>query len=129
MTEFSVLNGKTLIQIDGMQVGSERVTFWCADGSKYCLHHSQDCCESVDVNDIDGDPSDLIGSPLVLAEVSTSENATPAGVTPPEFPDSYTWTFYRLATQRGYVTIRWLGESNGYYSEEVSFYCDKEHSA
>ena len=61
-------------------------------------------------------------SPLLVAEEVSSDGAPPPdrqwGV------DSYTWTFYRFQTIRGSVTVRWLGESNGYYSESVDLYTE-----
>ena len=73
------------------------------------------------VESIVGDLSDLIGSRILRAEESASSER-PSEVPAPEYePSSQTWTFYKLATVKGYVDIRWFGESNGYYSESVDF--------
>lgn len=119
-TTIDDLIGKTITQIAGLESGCDFVTFTCDDGEKFAMFHSQDCCESVSVDDVEGDIGDLIGSPVVLAEESTSSE-NPDGVPGPEYQDSFTWTFYRIATAKGYVVIRWYGESNGYYSESVDF--------
>ena len=114
------LIGKTIAEITGMAEQSEEIRIVCTDGTKYKFYHSQDCCETVDVNDVVGNPEDLIGSPVTMAEEST--NCYERGEDPENKSlDSHTWTFYKFATLKGYVTIRWLGESNGYYSECVDF--------
>jgi hypothetical protein len=114
---FADLLGKTLVAVSGA-VGDDKMDFDCADGSKYRLYHDQECCERVLVEDICGDVAELIGQPILLAE-EVSHGDDPEGDTR-EY-ESHTWTFYKLATNKGAVTIRWLGESNGYYSESVSF--------
>ena len=72
--------------------------------------------------DIVGELKDLIGVPLLMAEeVTNAQDVNPPGVEVPEDQDSFTWTFYKIATINGYVTLSWYGESNGYYNESVSF--------
>ena len=86
---------------------------------KFTFGHWQDCCESVTIEDIVGDLSDLEGEPLLIAEEVSGETPTEDDV----YRESCTWTFYKFATRKGYVDVRWLGESNGFYSESV----DLEH--
>lgn len=74
--------------------------------------------------DIAGDMQDLVGTPILMAEEVIHKNENPGGVKELDSPyvdDSFTWTFYKLATIKGSVTIRWFGTSNGYYSEQVEF--------
>lgn len=90
---------------------SDEIIFVVSDDEKYRMYHYQDCCESVTIDDIVGDIDDLVGSPITLSEESGNSAETEWG--------SETWTFYKLATIKGYVDIKWWGESNGYYSEGV----------
>lgn len=116
--DFSDLKGKTLKAITKSE-DNEKILFETNDGLRYEMYHNQSCCESVKIEDIEGDLQDLIGNPILQAEEVTS-NKSFNGM--PENSDSFTWTFYKLATIKGYVTIRWLGESNGYYSETVDLF-------
>lgn len=77
------------------------------------MGHFQDCCECVELIDVVGDFNDLIGSPLVIsAAESNRADIHDTG--------SETWTYYKMDTVKGGVTLRWYGSSNGYYSEDVS---------
>lgn len=121
MTDFSTLEGLTLTAVNHAEDGSSYIVFETDTGRIFRQHHEQDCCENVLVDEIHGDIADLIGTPILLAEEATFDNEPSPDGAIPEFPDSYTWTFYKLATAKGHVTIKWLGESNGYYSEAVDF--------
>lgn len=116
MTEFSELQGKTITQVQRYE--DERIVFVCDDGKSYRLYHAQDCCESVVIESITGDLTDLIGTPILLAEEASNNDHDDPN---PKSCDTNTWTFYKLRTIKGSVDIRWHGSSNGYYSERVDF--------
>ncbi len=110
--------GKTFVQVTG-SVDSDEMMFETANGERFMFAHQQDCCETVSINDIVGDLQDLCGEPLLISEEVK-------GATEPdeEHYESYTYTFYKFATRKGYVDVRWLGESNGYYSESVELFVE-----
>ena len=114
--DISDMLGVTLKSVTGAE-GDDEIHFVAEDGREWLMFHRQDCCEHVRVEEVIGDTSDLIGAPLVEAECVSNHEGDPA----PEFPESWTWTFYKLRTEKGCVTLRWLGESNGYYGEGVDF--------
>lgn len=119
-TSVQDLINQTLISIE--RVGSvddhsEQIVFTTDKGRIYKLCPNQDCCENFYIESIVGDLEDLIGTPIVKAEEVSSDDEPPMKGS----EESYTWTFYKFATLKGYVDIRWYGSSNGYYSESVSF--------
>jgi hypothetical protein len=142
---FSDLIGKTLTDIKHVKNRDDEIFFYTSDNITYVMKHDFDCCEDVYVEDICGDLNDLVGTPILSAVEVTNENtsvlAEALKVDPqldfdqahvfaalvfddkkPGYDyESYTWTFYRISTIKGTVVFRWLGVSNGYYSESISF--------
>lgn len=112
VNNLEILN-KTLKSIE-INKSNDSILFTVNDETKYLMYHQQDCCENVYIESITGDIQDLINSPLLMAQeiISTEDKET---------CNHYTYTFYNFATLKGYVTIRWVGNSNGYYSETVNF--------
>lgn len=115
-TKIDVLVGKTIEKIDS---SNENILFVCKDEA-FEMYHMQDCCESVRVHNIDGDLQSLIGKEVVKASCEVSDS-WPNDVLMPKYTDSFTWTTFTIETVTSKVTVRWLGESNGYYSESVYF--------
>jgi hypothetical protein len=116
------LVGHTLSMTSGGGVHDDELRLFLTDGRVARLYHDQDCCEHVEIEDIAGDLSDLVGVPILTAEESTSDEHD-GRKSNADGCDSCTWTFYRIGTIKGSVVIRWLGSSNGYYSEAVYFDC------
>ena len=107
---FSELEGKYFQKVykDGDCVIFEN------ENERYELYHEQDCCEDVRIEDVCGDLSNLENTEITFAEETTNEGSTDWG--------TCTWTFYKLGSVKGWVDIRFYGESNGYYSERANLY-------
>lgn len=101
---FFELKGQILTSI---AVSDEQVNITTNKG-KYFIHHEQDCCESVYVDSHSGNAEDLFGHEITLAEEDS-------------WQEDGTVTQYVLEAGGHRFEVRWLGQSNGYYSETTSF--------
>lgn len=113
MADISEMIGLTFHHIEGKVEDDELLFVGAGDVPTFKFYHEQDCCESVSIAEIVGDLEDLVGVPILEAREDTQEGDAGAY-------ESATWTFYNFRTIKGSVTVRWLGTSNGYYSESVS---------
>lgn len=117
VTVYEQLIGKTF---DKVYQDDDVICFEKDGEVLYKLAHSQDCCEHVYIESIVGDLNDLTGQPLYIAEVvyqDASEEDDDGYI-----PYSATWSFFKFATIKGYVDVRFHGSSNGYYSETAELF-------
>jgi len=110
------LIGECIVSVDGLELESSEVTIKTESGNTFIFKHYQACCEYVRLADIDGDLDCLVGGYVMWADIRVSDASDDEQCG----NESGTWTFYDIQTSKGYVWMRWLGESNGYYSENVT---------
>ena len=106
------LIGETLAFVDA---SDECIMLTTVNNRKIIIHHSQDCCETVKVEDTQGNWHDLIGKVIIGASeevLGKIDDESGYG--------TYTKTTLTFKTSDATVISRWHGESNGYYSESVT---------
>ena len=102
-------------------VEDRELIFELENGKKYIFYHEQDCCESVYIEDINGDLIDIVGKEILKFEERMEYKRD-------DDYESYTYTFYDIETLDKHIQIRWCGSSNGYYSESVYFASWEDYS-
>jgi hypothetical protein len=107
--------GATILAVEGCAPKSTDITFSTTKGDLR-LYFDKDywgrCNVYVSVEDMTGDPSDLIGGVVSVAEERSNKK---------EWDGKETrWTFYTIRTTKGDLDLRWYGHSNGHYSTSVN---------
>jgi len=109
------LKGERLISVDGLKDGSEEVILKTASGRVFKMYHQQDCCESVQITR----HSSFYGNADNPLEVHEAEEKIEQNI--PASESATRTTFIINGGSYSGFFIEWVGESNGYYSESVSF--------
>lgn len=111
-TSIQSLVGEVLTYID-IDETSDQIMLTTKSGRSVMIYHQQDCCESVRIESTEGDWGNLIGKVIVSASDNAERSETMFG--------TETKTELRFVVDGSTVISRWIGESNGYYSESVDF--------
>lgn len=116
-----VLVGETLEYVD---FGGDEIRLTTKSGKVFQFYHEQDCCESVTLVDIEGNEKNLVGKVVRSVEVDIDPDNDAFFDHNDEVSRSYegrTNTKITFVVDDETVITRWVGESNGYYSERVDF--------
>lgn len=112
------MEGKEILEIQGLKKGSKEVNFISTDGEIFKMTHIQDSGENVSLEEFSCsfDPSEKCK--ILKMEIRES-------IKEPEY-GRIQWTMYDFQTDKGFLQLRWYGVSNGWYSEDVDILSNKE---
>ena len=107
------LEGELITEIDVIDNENQnnQVLITTASGRQFLIHHSQDWCEYVRIEGIDGEFRHLVGKVIEQASEVVEDCS--------EGYESATRTTHTFKADKNTVVVRWFGESNGFYSESV----------
>lgn len=107
----------TYKEVVGATVGSvDGQTLNFLDGRSLYLGLNGDCCSSSYYTDLK-QFNELIGS--TLQEIEECDGTSREGLVYDDNGESVSWHFLKFKTDKGYVTIDWRNDSNGYYDGSV----------
>ena len=112
----SELEGEVISTVEGAEDGQETI-ITTESGKAIKIYHEQDCCEYVSIEDSEVD--DIVGGYCHFAGFVDGETPVNNSTDDCYYEESQTWSFLKIETSKGSIWQRWLGESNGYYSESV----------
>lgn len=113
--ELEELVGEVLTHID-VDEEKDEILLTTESGRQIRLHHDQDCCEYVRIEGTDGQWRELIGKPILEAK-HEEDDGQHGNIARPN--DTRTRTVLTFKVDGATVISRWIGESNGCYSESV----------
>ena len=109
------LEGDTILRVTGLYKESSEVLFFFEAGVLRMMHPGVCCSEGL-LEDFEGNAEDFIGRPLTKIEVSSNPASEKNNGN-----KEYDWTFYKLRSDKGYLDLRWLGNTGrtGMYSSAI----------
>jgi hypothetical protein len=95
-------------KVKNTQFTEENLTFILEDGTKITYNAVGDCCSSSYIESID-DLDVLQNCEILEMQAVSGEEKEVSDY------DFHKWTFYKFKTTKGYATLSFRNESNGYY--------------
>ena len=109
------LKGETLTHID-LNEKKDEILLTTESGRQFRVYHEQDCCEHVRIVGVLGRWNELLNRKVEEVGIDEIEFGSDY-----DYDGTGTETTLTFRVDGKTLINRWIGESNGYYSEKVDF--------